>query len=462
MIEVLFLNKYLRLLSFVTLSILLLGISSSAFAAGQGMKIRTMVVMPFSTPDAGDFSIDVTHLVTDRLSRYNFDVIPQDALEGFLVERRIRRADFLDRSAIRAMGTTLKADALIMGSVGLLEDGENPKVSINAQMIDCLDAVVIWANSVSRTGADYATFLGLGKITSLKQLVEIAVDELLKGLPGTVNLDSSRLSPFEVVHASFSPDVLRGNESARLSIEVREITGKVRDIRAFVLDQEIDLTTEDGRWYSGAIRAPTVEGIYPLKIYVTDRWNRLFSVDAMASLMVQNTPPEVALSFRQRVISPNNDGINDYVLCIPEVLRAMALQTWTVEIVDRAGVIVRSEDGMGALPEGFVWRGENNQYKTVADGAYFCRLVVEDKAGNRTATTREKILVDTTPPEVTLTVAQDSEDSVILALKADDVSAINDWQIIVYQGTDAEGQRFEGHGEVPITLKLAKKKRITS
>jgi hypothetical protein len=287
------------------------------------------------------------------------------------------------------------------------------------------------------------------------------VDELLKGLPGTVNLDSSRLSPFEVVHASFSPDVLRGNESARLSIEVREITGKVRDIKAFVLDQEVDLNTEDGRWYAGAIRAPTVEGVYPLKIYVTDRWNRLFRVDAMASLMVQNTPPEVALSFRQRVISPNNDGINDYVLCIPEVLKAMALQAWTVEIVDRAGVIVRSEEGMGSLPEGFVWRGENNQYKTVADGTYFCRLVVEDKAGNKTATTREKILVDTTPPEVALTVAQDHENSVTVALKADDVSPINDWQVIVYQGTDAEGQKFEGYGEMPATLKLAKKKRIT-
>jgi hypothetical protein len=48
-----------------------------------------------------------------------------------------------------------------------------------------------------------------------------------------------------------------------------------------------------------------------------------------------------------------------------------------------------------------------------------------------------------------------------VALKADDVSPINDWQVIVYQGTDGEGQRFEGHGEMPATLKLAKKKRTT-
>jgi TolB-like protein len=417
-----------------------------------------MAVMPFGTFAAGDLSIDVTRLVTDWLTQHHFNVIPQDTLEAFLVERRIRRSDFIDRSAVRAMGAVLEADALVLGSVGLLTDGENPKVSINVQMVDCLDAVVVWANSISRTGADYATFLGLGKITSLKELAEMAVSELLKGLPGTVNLDGSLVSPFEIVHASFSPDVLRGNESARLSIEVREITGKVRDIKAFVLDQEIDLSTEDGRWYSGTIRAPDVEGAYPLRIYITDRWNRLFNVDAMAGLSVQNTPPEIALSLRQRLISPNNDGINDYVLCIPEVLKAMTLQSWTVEISNGAGQIVRSEDGIGALPEGFVWRGENNQYKSVQDGTYFCRLIVRDKAGNRTATAPEKIFVDTTAPAVAVTVAQDSEDSMTLALKASDMSSIDYWELVVYDRTDAEGQRFEGHGDMPATLNLAKKK----
>ncbi|MBE9580662.1 MAG: hypothetical protein IMF18_03480, partial [Proteobacteria bacterium] len=310
----------------VVVLVLLLGLLGQVFGAEKGVKIKTVALMPFGAFAVEDLSIDVTSVVTEDLRKQDFNVISQDVLEDFLVKRRIRRIDFLDRAAIRAMGTVLKVDALLIGSVDLITGGENPQICMNAQMIDCVDASVVWANSVSRTGADYATFLGLGKITSLEKLVDVAVEELLKGLPGTVNLDSSSVSPFEIIHASFSPSVLRGGETARLSLEVKEITGKVRDIKAFVLDSEIELKTKDGRWYSGAMTAPVVEGVYPLRIYISDRWNRMFNVDAMASIRVHNRAPEITLSPRRRLISPNNDGINDYVLFIPEILKAITLR----------------------------------------------------------------------------------------------------------------------------------------
>lgn len=447
------------LLSIVVVFILFLGLLGQVFGAGKGVKIKTVALMPFGTFTVEDLSIDVTSVVTEDLRKYNFNVISQDVLEDFLVKKRIRRTDFLDRPAIRAMGTVLKVDALLMGSVDLITGGENPQICMNAQMIDCVDASVIWANSVSRTGADYATFLGLGKITSLEKLVHIAVEELLKGLPGTVNLDSSSVSPFEIIHASFSPSVLRGGEMAQLSLEVKEITGKVRDIKAFVLDSEIELKTKDGRWYSGAMTAPVVEGVYPLRIYISDRWNRMFNVDAMASVTVHNSPPEITLSPRRRLISPNNDGINDYVLFIPEILKAITLRSWKIEISNEDGRVVRSEDGMGALPEGFVWRGVDNEYKAVQDGIYFCRLVAEDEAGNMTSTLREKVVVDATAPKVAVAIAGESEEGMTLALKANDTSEIAYWELIVYDRTGSEAARFEGKGDIPGTLAAKVKKK---
>ena len=445
------------------LSILLLGLSGPDFAQGKEVKIKTVAVMPFGTFDVGDISIDMTLLITDGIKKREFYVVSQEMLEGFLIKKRIRRLDFLDRATIRAMGTVLGVDALVMGSVDLVSDGENPKISMNAQMIDCLDTSVIWANSFSHTGADYATFLDLGRITSLEQLVDIAVDDILTGLPDVVNLpgpvtdiadeEGSSLSPVEVIHATFSPDVLRGGESARLSIEVGEITATVQDIRAFVLDNEIKLSRQHGKCFSGTITAPAVEGTYPLKIYVTDRWNRLFSVDAMASLTVHNTAPEIAVLFRQRLISPNNDGINDTVVCFPEVLKANTLlHGWDVEITNGDGKVVRSEDGTGALPESFIWRGENDQKKTVEDGIYFYQLVVEDAAGNRTATAKEEIVVDTTPPEVDVAVGGESQAGIILVLKANDMSEIDYWELVLYDDTGAEAASFGGNGDIPETL----------
>lgn len=441
------------------LAFLLPGLPGRIFGAEDVVKIKRVAVTPFGTFTVGDISIDVTCLISDCLIKNEFKVISQDILENFLVKRRIRRTEFLNRPAIREMGAVLKTDVLLLGSVDLFEDGENPQVAMNAQMINCFDGSVVWANSISRTGDDFAIFLGLGRITSLKKLVEITVEELLSNLPSTVDPAGSSVTPIEITHAGFFPDVLRGGETTRLSIEVREITGKVRNIKAFVLDSEINLKTDDGRWYTGIISAPAIDGVYPLKIYVSDQRNRLFSIDSAATLAVHNIPPEVALSFQKRLVSPNNDGINDHIQFFPELLKAVTLKSWQVEITDEAGGIVRSESGFGVLPAGFIWRGENNQYRTVKDGIYFCRLFVEDKAGNRTSTAKEKIVVDKTPPETAVFLAGENEESLILSLEIKDISEIADWEVIVYDRTGAEAGRFEGKGDIPATMVCIIKKK---
>ena len=439
------------------------GLSGRIFGADDVVKINKIALMPFNTFTVEDMSIDMTRFISDCLIKNEFEVISQDILENFLAKRRIRRTEFLDKPAIREMGADLKANVLMLGSVDLLEDGENPQIAMNAQMINCFDSSVVWANSISRTGDDFATFLGIGRITSLMKLIEITVEELLSDLPSTVNvivdMGSSSITPIEISYAGFFPDVLRGGETTSISIEVKEITKKLRDIRAFILDNEIDLKTKDGRWYTGTISAPFIDGVYSLKIYVSDRWNRLFSVNSAANLTVQNSSPEITLLFQKRLISPNNDGINDYVQFFPELLEAITLESWEVEITDKDGNVARSENGFGMLPADFFWRGEDNQYKPVKDGTYFCRLFVQDKAGNRTSTAKEKIVVDKTPPETTVVLAEKNEESLTLSLKTKDISKIAYWKVVVYDRTGAEAGKFEGKGNVPATIVCPVKKK---
>jgi len=432
------------------------GLSGRIFGADDVVKIKKIALMPLGTFTVEDMSIDMTRFISDCLIKNEFEIISQDILENFLVKRRIRGTEFLDKPTIREMDAALKANVLMLGSVDLLEDGENPQIAMNAQMINCFDSSVVWANSISRTGDDFATFLGIGRITSLKKLIEITVEELLSDLPSTINIivdkGSSSITPIEISYAGFSPDVLRGGETTRISIEVKEITKKLRAIRAFVLDSEIDLKTRDGKCYTGTISAPVTDGVYSLKIYVSDRWNRLFSVNSAASLTVHSSSPEVTLLFQKRLISPNDDGINDYIQFFPELLKAIALESWQVEITDKDGNIVRSEDGFGMLPTDFFWWGEDNQYKTVKDGTYFCQLFVKDKAGNQTSTPKEKIVVDKTLPETTVVLAEENKESLTLSLKTNDISKIADWKIIVYDKTGAEAGKFEGNGNIPATI----------
>ena len=444
-------------LSVLVVLLSLLALSGEILGAKTGIKIRKIAVMPFGSASVDGLSFDFTGLVRDRLENQKFIVIPQDVLEGFLVEKRVRRTDFLDRATIREMGAALGPDALMIGSVGMLAGGENPQVAASAQMIDCVDSSVVWANSVSYTGADFATFLGIGKINSLHQLVEVALTDLLEDLPTEVGIDDEQARPFEIAQARFFPQVLKGGQRTNVSIEVREIIGRLADMKAFVLDTEVDLETEDGRWYMGTFTAPSIEGLYSLTVYVMDEGNRLSRIDSLAQLRVDNTPPEVSISFRQRLISPNNDGIKDNVLFFPELLKGDILEGWKVEIADEAGMIVRSEDGIGGLPGGFVWRGEDNTFKRVQDGTYFCQLILEDRAGNKSVSPKETIVVDTTPPQVDLLLAAEHDKGLTLKLKTEDTSRVGNWELIIYDRMGKEAGKFDGQGDMPDELSCALK-----
>ena len=447
-----------RRLSMLVVLISLLGPLSEIVGAETEIKIKKLAVMPFGSSTVDGLSFDFTRLITNRLVNDEFLVVPQDMLEGFLVKKRVRRTDFLDRATIREMAAALGADALMIGSVGMLAGGENPRVAASAQMIDCIDSSVVWANAVSYTGADFATLLGIGKINSLEKLVGVALTDLLKDLPTEVGVDDEQARPFEIAQARFFPQVLKGGQRTNVSIEVREIIGRLTDMKAFVLDAEVDLETEDGRWYTGTFTAPSIEGPYYLTVYVMDQGNRLFRVDSLAQLRVDNTPPEVCVSFRQRLMSPNNDGIKDDIVFFPELLKADILEAWRVEIADEAGTIVRSEDGIGGLPGGFVWRGEDNTFKRVQDGTYFCRLILEDRAGNRSVSPRGTIVVDTTPPQVDLLLAAEDDKGITLELKTEDTSRVGDWELIIYDRTGNEAGKFDGKGDIPVELSCALKR----
>ncbi len=437
----------------------LLCVQSEVMAAKTSLQIRTVALMPFGDFTVDGLSIDMTRLVVEELKRHQLDVIAQEVLEDFLAKRRVRRAEFLDRPTIRAMGASLNVDALVMGTVSMLSGGENPHVSVSAQMVDCENAAIVWADSVSRTGADYAGFLGLGRITSLEKLVNVVVGELFESLPVKV-ASLNRFPPsFEVVRAGFFPDALRSGETAQVTMEIKEIMGKVRDIKAFVMDNEITLYSRDGRFYGGTATAPPIEGTYPLAVYITDRWNRLFSMDALASMTVHNTPPKIVLTPRQKIVSPNNDGIKDFVLFVPEVLEAIALKSWKVEIADEEGQVVRSESGVEGLPQAFMWRGVDDQNRPVKDGAYFCRLVAQDEAGNTTTALSEGVVVDGTAPEAVVHIRAEVDEGMVLSITAKDRSKIDYWELSVLDASGREVDRFEGKGELPETVTADIKKK---
>lgn len=434
--------------AWAALAVLALALPGRAQAQEREMAIETVAVMPFGSWIGENASIDIDEYLTAGLARLGFSMVPAAELEDFLVSRRIRRPDFLDRMAIRGMGTNLRADALLMGYADILADDKDVQVSLNAQLVDCHEVAVIWANAVAVAGSDFETVLGLGRITDVTELLHIAVNRLLERVPHTATLEGAAASPYDMIRASFAPDTLHGGKATTLSVEVKEAAAGIRDVKAFLLDQEIVLHSDDGRWYSGQARAPELEGEYSLKLYVTDQENRVFTVSDVAGLTVHNTPPEVFVTFRQKAFSPNGDGILDQMILVPEARSSSGLRSWQLEIATPEGTVVRDERGAGRLPEAFAWGGLDGRNAPVPDGTYLCRLAVEDQAGNESATAGQAVVLDTTPPEAALVLDPAAR---VLEVSSSDLSGTVAWTLALYGEAGAE-TRLSGSGAMPAAL----------
>lgn len=425
------------------------------------MGITKIAVLPFDNLSDEHLPLNFTQIFHNYLKQERFEVIPQDVVEQFFIRRRIRRISLINGTIAQELRRTLEADVFIIGSINALAGGGNPQIDMSVQMVDTIDSSTIWMNSVSFSGDDFGTFFGIGKIRSLERLVEIAIKDLVRDVPKVFEKKKAKqinMVPFEIVRASFYPKVVEGERPVELMIEVRGIAGRPTYMHAIVQDKSIPLIQDGERWYRGSFTSPRFEGSYILKLYAIGKLNKVFFFDALASLSVDNTPPLVSMISRGTLISPNNDGVNDYTIFFPRLLTADTLQAWIFEIRDKDGKLIRSDEGGDELPKGLIWRGENNTSQPVHDGTYFAQLLVKDQAGHEAATDKAMIMVDRSLPEVKIIPCKISKDMVTFHVESKDASKIVGWSITIYDHSDEVVGAFSGKQDLPSILYCAIKK----
>jgi len=421
--------------------------------AGEENRINTIAVSPFSVFEIGDIGnelIDITQMFTQELEARGYELISPELLNDFMVQRRIRRPESWDRPMIRILGEVMGADVLVLGFKTLTVQRGVPKVTLSAQMVDCHEVSLLWTNTVSVTGDDYETILGLGRVKSSLELTRRALDKLLKDLPITFRVTQTFKPPFELVRASFSPGFSQSGHQVNIFVELIEITGKVAEVAAIFQGQEIQLSTRDQVLYSAPITAPGAEDSYSLELKIKDHYDQLYRMETTAVLTVHNTSPRLDIKLREEIISL----LNKYILIIPEVHHKIGIKSWIIEIYNENQELIRIEEGLGQLPEIFIWDGKDNNWRHVPDGLYFCRLIVMDEAGNEGVSQDQKILVDCTPPEVEVFLAKKTDKGLILKIESYEMTSVVDWELEVYDELRLTNERFTGWGPLPETLEV--------
>ena len=138
-------------------------------------------------------------------------------------------------------------------------------------------------------------------------------------------------------------------------------------------------------------------------------------------------PPLTGITASERYISPNTDGVKDFVLFNLSVSDASKIGGWRLQIRDDTGKVVKeyriserdveelltikgfvnklwAKKESAMVPQTIFWDGTDNNNQVVPDGDYVYAFLAWDERDNISPDITGVVTVDTTTPEIEVTV----------------------------------------------------------
>lgn len=141
---------------------------------------------------------------------------------------------------------------------------------------------------------------------------------------------------------------------------------------------------------------------------------------------LDTSPPETEIGASEKFISPNHDGVQDFVMFSIDVADKSRIQGWQLQIKDEKGTVVKGfqmseRDIIQGLtfkmffkrmfqkkvslvvPEKILWDGTDSAGKVVNDGKYSYTFYAWDERDNIANKKQGVVIVDNTLPEIAVT-----------------------------------------------------------
>ncbi len=116
-----------------------------------------------------------------------FDVIEPGVIYSILQSEGIRLTEGITPEICGKLQPKLRADVFLIGLVedfGEVRVGSDtyPSISFSARLVDARTAAILWAATISKTGADSVKLFDIGRVSSIGKLAKQAVDGMARSL----------------------------------------------------------------------------------------------------------------------------------------------------------------------------------------------------------------------------------------------------------------------------------------
>ena len=135
-------------------------------------------------PDAGDVFTRV--LFTELVHNPSCEVVESGEVDAAMESLRVRATGSLTSDQLAALGRTLRAPYLMVGSalesdVIRTPDGDVPSVGVALKLIEVASGRIVWADLMVRTGDDREKAFGWGRELSRERLLAVMAADILTG-----------------------------------------------------------------------------------------------------------------------------------------------------------------------------------------------------------------------------------------------------------------------------------------
>ncbi|MCX7699175.1 MAG: OmpA family protein, partial [Candidatus Goldbacteria bacterium] len=178
------------------------------------------------------------------------------------------------------------------------------------------------------------------------------------------------------------------------------------------------------------------------------------------SLLINFGTPVINLRIEPLSFSPNNDGLMDKILIIPEIREITRVISVQMRIYDAREQLLFVIPIKNKHIKSIEWDGRVKD-KKLNDGAYFISVAAEYEKTGWVESSKIMIKIDTTPPEVKIEaekfIVRPNKKKALLRpvtfhLSVSDLSGINKWEFSIWNKNKNKRFIVSGQGDVPESI----------